>query len=205
MTGFLVACIVIAASAWTFDPTATAPPAKFRYAATHFLSRPGGLPLIQLDEIRLDTALQDARSAMQAESRLRAAGNSGAFGPNQRMLGEADATRGIIAFQQGEIERLSTDIEHRTDALAEAINRLDALWMRDCHRDEAAMDCGSDALGPRYLAAREDALAGIQQAIAHARIVRAQVEAMATARPVGISLRSSSPGPRPPPVVIMKK
>ncbi|HEY8585436.1 MAG TPA: hypothetical protein VIL60_01765 [Rhodanobacter sp.] len=194
IAGFLVACIV-AASAWTLAQRVTVPPANFHYAAIHFLSGPDALPLIQLDEIRLDTALRDARSAMQAEGHFRTVGNSGALGPNQRALGKADATRGVIAFQQEEIERLSMDIEHRADVLAEDVNRLDALWIRDCHRGEAAMDCGGDALGTRYRIAREDALTGARQAIAHARTVRAQVKAMATARPAGISLRSSSPGP----------
>lgn len=198
IASFLVACVAAAASAQALDQTATVPPANFHDATMRFLGGSGALPPIQLDEIRLDTALRNARSAMRAEDRLRAAGNSGVLGPNERALGKADATRGVIAFQRREIEWLSMDIEHRADALAEDVNRLDTLWTRDCHRDEAAMDCGGDALGARYRTARKDALTGTRQAIAHARSARTEAEAMATARPAGLSLRSSSPGPVPP-------
>lgn len=195
---FVVACILVSASAHALGQTATAPPANFHDAALRFLDGPDALLPVQLDEIRLETALCDAYSAARAEDRLRDAGKRGVLGPNQRVLGEADATRGAIAFQQGEIERLSMDIEHRSNRLAKDLDRLDELRVRDCHRDEAAMDCGGGILGARYLTARENALAVSRQAIAHARSIRAQIAAIATARPAGVSLRSSSPGPMPP-------
>lgn len=195
---FLVACILVSASAHALDQTKAVPPANFHEAALRFLDGPNALLPIQLDEIRLDAALRNAHSVAHAEDRLRAAGKSGAIGPNQRVLGEADATRGVIAFQQGEIERLFTDIKHRVDGLAKDLDRLDELQARDCHRDEAVMDCGGTALGARYRTARENALSESRRAIAHARSTRAQIEAIATARPAGVSLRSSAPGLMPP-------
>jgi hypothetical protein len=176
---------------------AASPPASFEQAADLFVRDGAGLAPIEADELKLDAALDAARSAMRDEARLRRAALHGVAGQDQRFLGEADAAKGAVAFQQGEIDRLAQDIARRSSGMTSDLAQIDALRKQECEPGSAEPACGTPSLGARYDSARTHALAALDQAARHAALAQREMSTIVTAAPAGLSVRSSVSASRP--------
>jgi hypothetical protein len=167
----------------------------FRDVALRLVEARPMLAPLERNEVRLDAVVANMRSAVEAEARMRSAGMHARGGQNQRLLGEADAMRGNIAFGQGEVTRIADDIRGQVAELTAAIARADALRTLDCGVGIDAGGCGGRALGKSYQGARDELIAGTQRAVRHADEAQRSADQLAGRAPSGMSIRTSGPGP----------